>query len=59
MSVVNISDHVYVSSKLHEIIEDTVNFFFDSTPVYPIPITERFFCGTGVYGLYCTAKSGV
>lgn len=57
MSVVNISDHVYVSSKLHEIIEDTVNFF-DSTPVYPIPITERF-CGTGVYGLYCTAKSGV
>lgn len=57
MSIVNISDHVYVSSKLHQIIEDTVNFF-DGTPVYPIPITERF-CGTGVYGLYCTAQSGI
>ncbi|MCH4905019.1 Eco29kI family restriction endonuclease [Cylindrospermopsis raciborskii CHAB3438] len=57
MSIVNISDHIYVSSKLNQIIEDTVNFF-DGTPVYPIPITERF-CGTGVYGLYCTAQSGI
>ncbi len=49
--------HVYRSRDFEEIIKDTIRFF-NGTPVLPIPAPERFH-GTGVYALYCIAKTGV
>jgi hypothetical protein len=57
MNVFDRSDHVYVSPDLDEVIKDTIRFF-NGTPVHPIPTPERFH-GTGVYALYCIAKSGI
>lgn len=57
MNIFNRSEHVYTSSDFEEIIKDTIRFF-NGTPVYPISISERFH-GTGVYALYCIAKTGI
>jgi hypothetical protein len=38
-------------------VGDTIRFF-NGTPVHSIPVPERFH-GTGVYALYCIAKSGI
>ena len=51
------SDHVYISRDFEEIIKDTIRFF-NGTPVYKLPPPERFY-GTGVYAVYCIAKSGI
>lgn len=51
------SKHIYASPDLDEIIKSAI-CFFNATSVYPIPISKRFH-GTGVYALYCVAKSGV
>ncbi|MCP5097723.1 MAG: Eco29kI family restriction endonuclease [Chloroflexi bacterium] len=53
----NRSEHVYSSPNLEEIIKDTVRFF-NGTPVYQLPPPERFH-GTGIYAIYCIAKTGV
>jgi hypothetical protein len=53
----NRSEHVYSSPDFEEIIKDTVRFF-NGTPVYQLPSPERFH-GTGVYAIYCIAKTGV
>lgn len=50
------SDHVYVSPDFEEIIKDTIRFF-NGTPVYNIQLPERFH-GTGVYAIYCIARTG-
>jgi len=49
--------HIYSSPGFDEIIKDTIRFF-NGTPVYPLPISERFH-GTGIYALYCIAQSGI
>lgn len=51
------SKHVYISPNLEEVIKDTIRFF-NGTPIYPIPVPERFH-GTGIYALYCIAQSGI
>lgn len=51
------SKHIYTSTDFDEIIKDTIRFF-NGTPVHSIPVPERFH-GTGVYALYCIAKSGI
>ena len=50
-------EHVYISPDFEEIVKDTIRFF-NGTPVYSVPAPERFH-GTGVYAIYCVAKSGV
>jgi hypothetical protein len=57
MNLFDRSQHVYTSPDFDEIIKDTIRFF-NGTPVYPIPVPERFH-GTGIYALYCIAKSGI
>lgn len=47
--------HVYTSPNFAGVIQDTIRFF-NTTPVYSIPPLERFH-GTGVYALYCLAKT--
>lgn len=49
--------HVFHSPDFEEIIKDTIRFF-NGTPVLPIPVPEKF-QGTGVYAIYCTARSGI
>ncbi len=49
--------HVFHSTDFEEIIKDTIRFF-NGTPVQTIPVPERFL-GTGVYAIYCTAKTGI
>ncbi len=49
--------HVFHSPDFEEIIKDTIRFF-NGTPIQIIPASERF-QGTGVYAIYCTAKTGV
>ncbi len=49
--------HVFHSPDFEEIIKDTIRFF-NGTPVQSVPVHERFH-GTGVYAIYCTAKTGV
>ncbi len=49
--------HVFRSPDFEEIIKDTIRFF-NGTPVQPVPVSERFH-GTGVYAIYCTAKTGI
>jgi len=51
------NEHVFRSPNFEEIIKDTIRFF-NGTPVLPVPIPERF-QGTGVYAIYCTARSGI
>lgn len=46
--------HVYHSAEFAELVKDAVRFF-NGTPVYPLPLQERF-SGTGVYALYYTGK---
>ncbi|XCN72520.1 MAG: Eco29kI family restriction endonuclease [Candidatus Electrothrix aestuarii] len=53
----NRNEHVFHSPDFEEIIKDTIRFF-NGTPVLPLPIPERF-SGTGVYAIYCTARSGI
>ncbi len=48
----NDSLHVFESPQFKSVVEDAVAFF-DSTPVHPLPPTDRFI-GPGVYGLYYT-----
>lgn len=48
--------HVFHSPDFEEIIKDTIRFF-NGTPVQSVPVQERFH-GTGVYAIYCTAKTG-
>ncbi len=57
MNLFDRSQHVYTSPDFDEIIKDTIRFF-NGTPVYPLPVPERFH-GTGIYALYCIAKSGI
>jgi hypothetical protein len=57
MNAFDRSDHVYVSPDLDEIIKDTIRFF-NGTPVHRVPVSDRF-SGTGVYAIYCVAKSGI
>lgn len=57
MNIFDRSKHIYLSPDLDEIIKDTIRFF-NGTPVHPISIPERFH-GTGVYAIYCIAKSGI
>ena len=57
MNLFDRSQHVYTSPDFDEIIKDTIRFF-NGTPIYPIPAPERFH-GTGIYALYCIAKSGI
>ncbi len=57
MNIFDRSKHVYASPDFEEIIKDTIRFF-NGTPVHSIPIPERFH-GTGVYALYCIAKTGI
>ena len=57
MNTFDRSKHIYTSSDFEEIIKDTIRFF-NGTPVHPISISERFH-GTGVYALYCIAKTGI
>ena len=49
--------HVFHSPDFEEVIKDTIRFF-NGTPVLPIPVPEKFH-GTGVYAIYCIAKTGV
>jgi hypothetical protein len=49
--------HVFHSPEFEEIIKDTIRFF-NGTPVQTIPVPERFH-GTGVYAIYCIAKTGI
>lgn len=49
--------HVFHSPDFEEIVKDTIRFF-NGTPVQTIPVPERF-QGTGVYAIYCTAKTGI
>lgn len=51
------SDHVYTSPDFAEIIKDTIRFF-NGTPVHRLPPPVKFH-GTGVYAIYCIAKSGI
>jgi hypothetical protein len=51
------NEHIFCSPDFEEIIKDTIRFF-NGTPVLPVPVPERF-QGTGVYAIYCTARSGV
>ena len=51
------SEHVFHSPDFEEIIKDTIRFF-NGTPVQSVPVPEQFH-GTGVYAIYCTAKTGV
>jgi len=51
------SKHVFHSPDFEEIIKDTIRFF-NGTPVQSIPVPERFH-GTGVYAIYCIAKTGI
>ena len=53
----NRDKHVFHSPEFEEIIKDTIRFF-NGTPVLPLPLPERFH-GTGVYAIYCIAKSGL
>jgi hypothetical protein len=53
----NRNEHVFHSPDFQEIIKDTIRFF-NGTPVLPIPVPERF-QGTGVYAIYCTARTGI
>lgn len=57
MANFNRQEHVYSSLDFEEIIKDTIRFF-NGTSVYSLPAPERFH-GTGVYAIYCVAKSGV
>lgn len=57
MNAFDRSQHVYSSPDFDEIIKDTIRFF-NGTPVYELPISERF-SGTGVYAIYCIAESGI
>ena len=57
MANFNRKEHVYTNSDFEEIVKDTIRFF-NGTPVYSMPAPERFH-GTGVYAIYCVAKSGV
>lgn len=57
MNIFDRSKHIYVSPDFEEIIKDTIRFF-NGTPVHSICIPERFH-GTGVYALYCIAKTGI
>jgi len=57
MTIFDRSKHVYVSPNFDEVIKDTIRFF-NGTPVHPIPVPKRFH-GTGIYALYCIAKSGI
>ncbi len=57
MANFNRQEHVYSSPDFEEIVKDTIRFF-NGTPVYPVPVPERFH-GTGVYAIYCVAKRGV
>jgi len=57
MNLFDRSQHVYTSPDFDEIIKDTIRFF-NGTPVHPRPTPERFH-GTGIYALYCIAKSGI
>jgi len=52
----NRQEHVYTSPDFEEIVKDTIRFF-NGTPVYSVPAPERFH-GTGVYAIYCVARSG-
>ncbi len=49
--------HVFHSPDFEEIIKDTIRFF-NGTPVQEIPVPEKFH-GTGVYAIYCIAKTGL
>ena len=49
--------HVYRSREFEELMKDTIRFF-NGTPVLPVPAPEKFH-GTGVYALYCIAKTGM
>lgn len=57
MNTFDRSQHIYVSPDFDEIIKDTIRFL-NGTPVHPIPVPERFH-GTGIYAIYCIAKSGL
>lgn len=57
MNAFNRSDHIYNSPNFEEIIKDTIRFF-NGTPVHKLPPPERFY-GTGVYAIYCVAKTGI
>jgi len=49
--------HVFYSPGFEEIIKDTIRFF-NGTPVLSMPPPEKFH-GTGVYAIYCIAKTGL
>jgi len=51
------SKHVYSSPDFEEIVNDTIRFF-NGTPVHSVPAPEKF-SGTGVYAIYCIAKTGL
>jgi Eco29kI restriction endonuclease len=51
------SQHIYISPNFDEVIQDTIRFF-NGTPVHPMPIPDRFH-GTGIYAIYCIAKTGM
>lgn len=57
MNIFDCSKHVYISPDFEEVIKDTIRFF-NGTPVHPLSIPERFH-GTGVYALYCIARTGI
>ncbi len=57
MNIFDRSKHIYYSPDFEEIIKDTIRFL-NGTPVHSISIPERF-CGTGVYAIYCIAKTGI
>ncbi len=57
MNLFDRSQHVYTSLDFDEIIKDTIRFF-NGTPVYPIPVPERFH-GKEIDALYCITKSGI
>lgn len=57
MTIFDRSKHVYVSPDFDEVVKDTIRFF-NGTPVHSIPVPKRFH-GTGIYALYCIAKSGI
>ena len=57
MSKFDRKKHVFHSPDFEEIIKDTIRFF-NGTPVQSVPAPERFH-GTGVYAIYCIAKTGI
>src|SRR5215470_5533184 len=48
--LLNVEPHTFRSALLHSVVNEAIAFLIQ-TPVYPLPLTQRF-AGFGVYVLY-------